>query len=239
MEAMNWLLLALGLGLLAWRMAAGQRVAADARRRGAGRWLAARWALASLVAPERYWWGWRLELLGPDEGRRLLTEAAQAHGLRHVGDVRCPLCGAELAEVSSLAPAGGLAVRPAARCPRCDFRVDACRHCQHFLPAQDPSGLSLQDQDFTHGRCARYHAPQPVRDAYPHLAERLERLGYETLAGPKAILDSYVPLEECTSFSAHLGRLRANKVAWMTRQRMGLLGLERRLREQADGSRAD
>jgi hypothetical protein len=203
-------------------------VAADARRRGVARLVAARWALLGLIVPQRYWWGFRLETLTADEGQRLLGEAAQAHGLGSVANVRCPLCDAELAEALSSGPSGGWAIRPGARCPRCDFRLDACRHCQHFLPGADPTAVFQEYKDFTHGRCGRYHARQPVRDAYPHLAERLERMGYDSLSGPKAILDSYLPLEECTSFSVHLGRLRANKVAWLTHQRLALLRLNAR-----------
>lgn len=232
---MNWLLLALGLGLLAWRAAAAVRVALDARQHGCPRAQAARWALLSLILPERYWWGFRLEILAADEARRLLDEAAQVLGLRNVANVRCPLCGAELAQALSLTPAGGLAVQPGARCPRCDFRLDACRHCQHFLPEQDPTGLSLRDKDFTLGRCDRYHARQPVREAHPHLAERLERLGYDFVSAPKRIQDSYVPLDECTSFSVHLERLRANKVSGLTRQRLALLWLRQRLITRAGG----
>jgi hypothetical protein len=220
---------------LAWRLAAGARVAADAGGHGVPPALALRWALVGMVAPHRYWWGFRLETLAPDEARRLLDEAAQAHGLSGVADVRCPLCEAELPEALAVAPSGGLAVRPEARCPRCDFRLDACRHCQHFLPEQDPSGLALE-RDFSQGRCSRYRASQPVREAYPHLAEKLERLGYNSLLGPKAILDSYIPLEECTGYTVHLGRLRANKVPWLTRQRLALLRLHQRLSAAAGSS---
>jgi hypothetical protein len=234
---MTWILIALGLSLLAWRLAAAMRVAADARRHGCSRLLAARWALASMLVPQRYWWGFRLELLRGEAALRLLNQAAQDHGLVSVANVRCPLCDAELPEALSAAPSGGLAVRREARCPRCDFRLDACRHCGHFRPAQDPTGLSLGDQDFTQGRCGRYYGRQPVHDAYPHLAEQLERLGYDSLSAPKPILDSYVPLAECTSYTVHLGRLRANKVAWLTRQRLALLRLRQRLVETSGEGR--
>ncbi len=48
-------------------------------------------------------------------------------------------------------------------------------------------------------------------------------MGYDTLPAPKPILDSYIPLEECTAFELKMDRLRASHVAWLTRQRIALI----------------
>jgi hypothetical protein len=192
------LFLGLGLALVVWRIAAAMRVDRDARRRGWSRLAGLGWAMTALVYPAWYWWQARLERLSASEANHLLQSAAQAHRLTSVVNVRCPLCDAEIVNALAVTGSGALAIRPLAKCSRCDFRLDACRYCQHFTPAED--GISGQ-KDFTYGRCKQYRASQPVREAYPNIAKRLEAMGYDTMNAPKRIVDSYVPLEECTSFA--------------------------------------
>lgn len=66
-------------------------------------------------------------------------------------------------------------------------------------------------------------------EAYPHMAQRLETMGYEYLRAPKRIQGSYFPPDECTSFSLDLKRLRKSDISWLTRQRIALLHLHRRI----------
>ncbi len=96
----------------------------------------------------------------------------------------------------------------------------------HFLPAQEGFSLVEGHGDLSHGRCAQYRALQPVREAYPRQARQLEAMGYDTLPAPKPIVDSYIPLEECTAFALKKDRLRDNHVAWLNRQRIALIQLQ-------------
>lgn len=221
----EWIVLGLLIGLLVWRGMAALRTEADARRRGLPLAARLRWALLALVDSSRYWWAARLDLQKTDEADALLASMARAYGLAHITNVRCPLCESEIEDALSVTADGMLAVRSGATCPRCDFRLDACRHCAHFLPAKDPYATFNRQGDVTHGRCNRYRALQPVREAYPHLADRLEALGYEALPAPKPIQDSYFPLPECTGFTLQLERLRGSKIPWLTRQRLALIRL--------------
>ena len=222
---MDLLVLGLGLCLLVWRSTVAMRVGHDAQRHGRSLPKTAGWAMLALVAADRYWWGARLRILSEDEARALLQAAAQAQRLTSVVNVRCPLCDAEIVDALTLTDEGRLVIRPNAQCSRCDFRLDACRHCAHFLPAQEGFSLTKGQGDFSHGRCGQYRALQPVRDAYPLQAQHLEAAGYDTLPAPKPIVDSYIPLEECTAFALKMERLRASRMAWLTRQRIALIRL--------------
>lgn len=224
--ALELLALGLGLAIIIWRLAAAIRVARDARRRGLSSPASLGWATVALVYAPGYWWHARLERLKRDEALDLLQSEARAHYLTSVINVRCPLCDAEIVNALAVTATGGLAIQPMAQCPRCDFRLDACRHCKHFLPAKDDFG---DQPDFTHGRCGQYRAPQPVREAYPDVADRLEALGYDTLNSPKRIYDSYSPLDECTSFKLDWARLRRSQIAWLNRQRIALIQLSKRI----------
>jgi hypothetical protein len=220
--AVEWGLLALAAALLGWRLATAVRVWRDARHHGLAPLAGLGWAALAVVYPARYWWGARLKHVARDEAQPILDAQATRHGLAEVGNVRCPLCDAELVHVLTVSEGGALAIRSQAVCPRCDFRVDACRHCRHFTPAPDGIGGQV---DMTHGRCQVYKAPQPVAEAYPNIAQQLTRMGYDSLNSPKPILDSYQPLEECRSFALHLERLEASRVPWLNRQRAALVAL--------------
>ncbi len=222
---MDVFVLGLGLCLLVWRSAVAVRVGYDARRHGLSLQKTTGWTVLALVAADRWWWGARLRVLSEAEARTLLQSAAQAHRLTSVVNVRCPLCDAEIVDVLAVTDEGRLAIRPNAHCSRCDFRLDACRHCVHFLPAQEGFSLTKGEGDVSHGRCGQYRALQPVREAYPLQARQLEAMGYDTLPAPKPILDSYIPLEECTAFELKMDRLLASHVAWLTRQRTALIQL--------------
>jgi len=124
-----------GACLLAWRGIVAAEAARDARRRGFKPDEISCWALAAVIDADRYWWGARLDRLAAPEARELLADTARTHNLLNVANVRCPLCEAEIKNVLSVAANGELVVRRQAACAHCDFRVDACRHCAHFIPS--------------------------------------------------------------------------------------------------------
>ena len=212
----------LGLAAVAWRVAAAARAGRDARGRGWSRMASVGWGIMAMAYPAGYWRQARLERMRPDEAKDWLEAAANERRLASVANIRCPLCDAEIDGALTVTAAGHLGGRPQTNCPRCDFRLDACRHCQHFLPAQD--GISGQT-DITHGRCEAYRAAQPVEEAYPQMARRLMAMGYDTLNAPKPIVDSYVPLDECNRFEMAPERLRQNRVSGLGRERVALIRL--------------
>jgi hypothetical protein len=217
------------LSLIVWRGVLALQVALDARRRSFTPFEIGRWALIAVVAADRYWWGARLDRLAVPEARELLIDLARTYGLLHVTNVRCPLCETEIKNALAVTDSGELYIRRNAACSHCDFRVDACRHCAHFLPAAGGYTMFERRGDFSHGRCGFYRAPEPVRTAYPQHARRMEALGYDMLPTPKRIADSYIPLAECTAFSLRPELLRNSRVPWIDRQRVNLIRLHQRV----------
>src|SRR5512136_1546064 len=137
-------LIVAGACLLAWRGIVAAQVALDARRRGFKPGEIGRRALLAVIDADRYWWGARLDRLAAPEARELLVEAARAHNLLNVANVRCPLCGSEIKDALAVADDGELYVRRKAACAHCDFRVDSCRHCAHFMPST--AGATVYDR---------------------------------------------------------------------------------------------
>ncbi len=223
----NLLLIISALSLLAWRGLVAAQVARDAQRRGFKPIEIARWTLTALIVADRYWWGARLDRLSVPQARGLLADNAREHDLLNVTDVRCPLCDYEIKQALSVVD-DDLVVRRQAVCAHCDFRVDACRHCAHFIPAADGVTLLERHGDFSHGRCGFYRALESVRTAYPQHARRMEALGYDTLPTPRAIIDSFIPLPECTAFALKPELLRHSKIPWLDRQRVALIRLQQR-----------
>jgi hypothetical protein len=224
------LLLIIGVvGLLTWRGAIAAQVVADARRRGFASSEIARWGLIAVIDADRYWWGARLDRLPVPEARELLIDLARTHNLLSVVNVRCPLCDREIKNALAVADDGALYARRQTACSHCDFRVDACRHCAHFLPATGSSIMFDRHGDFSHGRCDFYRAPEAVRTAYPQHASRMEAMGFDMLPTPKPIADSFIPLSECTAFALKLDLLRQSNVPWLDRQRVALIRLQQKL----------
>jgi len=227
MGELIWAALALGvLGFLGYR--AG-RVWVDASRRGFPLARRLGWALLGAVVPSRYWWGARIEALSPDERDELLARETEALGLSRADSLRCPLCGAEVPGAWTLTPDGRPTVaRGPVECPHCDFRLDACRHCAHFLPgsAQTQGQVGLGSGELTFGRCERYKTAQPVeRVCPPEMARQLKARGWETVRSPMAIIDSFVPPDTCTAFAPDRKRLKMGGVRWPDARRAALLRL--------------
>lgn len=222
------LLILSAVSLIAWRGIIAVQVGLDARRRDFKPIDIGRWALIAVVAADRYWWGARLDRLSIPAAREILIDLARIHNLLSIVNVRCPLCDTEIKNALAVADAGELYVRRQAACSHCDFRVDACRHCEHFQPAGGGAMLERHG-DYSHGRCGFYRAVEPVHTAYPRHARRLEAMGFDALPTPKAIVDSYIPLSECTAFSLKPELLRNSHVPWIDRQRAALIRLHQRV----------
>ncbi len=205
------------------------RIYLDARARNLSRSEGLRWALMGLAAPDRYWWGRRLEILPVEEGQRLLAQAAQEMSLQSVGNLRCPLCNYEMEGVFTLSADGSLAVQGREIvCARCGFRLDCCRHCRHFVPG---SGVHFQmEVDRTQGKCSRIRQWCPVTEVCPpHMSRRLMEMGYEVLRVQAPIRDSYVPVEGCRFFSLDEKGLGQTGAKNIDRKRLGLIQLLQRL----------
>jgi hypothetical protein len=225
----SYFFLAVGLatlGFLAWR--AG-RIWVDASRRGFELTRRLRWTLLGAMSPSRYWWGARIEALSPHERADLLARETAALRLSRADGLRCPLCDAEMLHAWVLASDGQPTAAPGPiECPRCDFRVDSCRHCAHFLPGppQAWGSLSWGGSDVTSGRCNIYKASQPVEQACaPEMARQLRVRGYEHVRAPLPITDSFLPPDFCTAFKPDRRRLRASGIRWPDSRRVALLRL--------------
>ena len=228
-ETFNLLLILGVAGMLLWRGMIVVRVAEDARRRGFPSREVIRWALMAILIEDRYWWGARLDRMSVLEGRELLIDLTRQHNLLSITNVRCPLCESEIKNALAVSTDGELYIRRNAACPHCDFRVDACRHCEHFRPAGGGFAMFDLRGDYSHGRCGVYRAVESVRTAYPRHARRMEAMGYDMLPTPKRITDSYIPLDECTAFSLKPELLRNSRVLWIDRRRIALIRLHQRV----------
>ena len=163
---------------------------------------------------------WLARRLGvtPEAQARLAAEEARRRRLARLTNLRCPLCDTEIEDAWTVTPEGRIEARPGCTCPRCDFRLDACRHCQHFVAGgtggSSYTGWSLQpmvkfgDEDFTRGGCGVYRAYVSVYDLYdPKTADRFAMFA-ERVRMPKPVADSYHPLPECRAFALAPDRLR-------------------------------
>jgi len=222
----SYLWLAVGLAALIFLACRARRIWIDGGRHGVAHRL--RWALVGTVSPSRYWWGARIEALSPQEQADLLARQTAELGLSRADSLRCPLCRAEVVHAWTLTSDCRATVAPGSKCPECDFRLDACRHCAHFLPGaprMGPISLSAGD-DATFGRCSFYKVPQPVEQTCtPEIARRLKERGWETVRAPLPIVDSFLPPDFCTAFMPDRKRLQAGEVRWPDTRRLALLRL--------------
>lgn len=234
------------LAVLSFVVGRGLRTWLDTGRLG---WPPARrlgWALVGAVAPTRYWWGARIDALPQAEKEAMLGYETRLLWLEQADSLRCPLCRAEIpnawvldkvppqalpfgASVSSAKGENGqVTVAPGpVQCPRCDFRLDACRHCAHFLPGAPQSwyAAAWNQPDGTWGRCGHYKRSQPVEDAVdPDMARTLRQQGYEEIRAPMRIADSMLRPDFCRAFSLDPRRLRqASRVRVPGKKRAALL----------------
>ncbi len=221
------------LAVLSFVVGRGLRTWLDTGRFG---WPPARrlgWALVGALTPTRYWWGARIDALPQAEKEALLGYETRLMWLEQADSLRCPLCRAEIPNAWVLDEDGQVQVAPPlalhrpdgpasgrappgpeggpVQCPRCDFRLDACRHCAHFLPGAPQSWYTAawNQPDGTWGRCGHYKRSQPVEDAVdPEMARSLRRQGYEEIRAPMRIADSMLRPDFCRAFSLDRRRLR-------------------------------
>ena len=229
MDAISWLafgLVVLGFLFLVYRagrvwMDMGQRGFSSARRFG--------WTLLGAIAPDQYWWRARIESLLPQEQADLLSRETARLGLSRADSLRCSLCTAEIERAWTLTSEGRPTVGPSpVACPRCDFRLDSCRHCVHFLLGrlQVDSRLGFGCGDVTLGRFSRYKVSQLVERACPpEVARQLRRQGYQQIQAPLPVVDSFIPPDFCTGFAPDPRRLKISEVRWPDARRAALLRL--------------
>ena len=219
--------LAVGLALLFLLLYRAVPIWLDGGRRGMGLTRRLYWALVGIVVPSRYWWVARLEVMSPGEQADLLTRETAALGLARADSLRCPLCGADVPRAWALDSGGRPTAAPGPiKCPQCDFRLDACRHCTRFLPG-DPPGLGRggwSSDDWTFGRCSVYKEMQPVEQvSSPEMARQLKARGFDQVRAPLPIVDSYMPPDFCTAFKLDRRRLQASGIRWPDAWRVALL----------------
>ena len=227
---MAWIFLAL---LAGWAVGMGTLIWRDLRRLGITGQEAGRLILLGLIDPLRYWYFERPLRLPEAERTAWLAALAHRLGLSDVRATHCPLCGAEIAEAWAVDERGKLKTAPGPiHCPKCDFRLDACRHCRYFQPAGAYASYALSGTglSWTHGRCTYYKTMQPVEAlvASPDMARRMRERGYTQLRGPTPINDSYIPLENCNAFALEVKHLQHSGTQKPSRrQRLALRVLAR------------
>ncbi len=200
--AVVWVFLAFVAG---WALLMGAYIWREARRWGVPHPDIWRLVLRGVMDPLRFWYFER-PIHWPAETReKWLKAMAQRLGLDDVRAAHCPLCGSEIPNAWGVDRRGRLTVGPSpVHCPRCDFRLDACRHCQYFQPAGASSGgaWSGMGMSWTHGRCTFYKSVQPVEEiTTADMARRMRERGYTHLRAPTPIADSYIPLDMCHAFA--------------------------------------
>ncbi len=226
---MNYVWLAIVAAILSFLAYRGARIWLDAGQRGLGAMHRLGWTLLGAFLPSRYWWAVRIKILSPREQASLLARETNGLGLERADGLRCPLCDAEVPGAWTLAAdrRPTVAAGPV-ECPTCDFRLDACRHCTHFLPGppRDWGGSPWDPVDLTSGRCRQHTTSQPVEQACaPQVAQQLKARGYEQIRASMPIADSYLPPDSCRAFQPERKLLRANGVRWPDARRTALLSL--------------
>jgi hypothetical protein len=223
--------LAIGLALLFLLLYRAAPIWLDGGQRGMELARRLTCTLVGIVAPHRYWWGARLEGMSPGEQADLLTRETAALGLARADSLRCPLCGADVPRAWALDFDGRPTAAPGQiKCPRCDFRLRACRHCAHFLSGNPPGwgrgGWS--SDDWTFGRCSVYKELQPVEQvSSPEMARQLKSRGFDQVRAPLPIVDSYIPPDSCMAFKLDRRRLLASGIRWPDARRVALLRMIR------------
>ncbi|MFW6181294.1 MAG: hypothetical protein ACOC8N_06050 [Spirochaetota bacterium] len=212
------------LALLLLRAAAVWR---DASRPGVPPGTRLLWCIAGGVVPSLYWWKYRLPLLSPEQKARIMERETAALDVGSPDSLACPLCGREIPRAWAIDRHGRLTVarRPAA-CPRCDFRLDSCRFCGHFMPGERGSWgqVGFGESDITFGRCEVYRKEMPVEEACRGtVAEQFRRRGIAFIRGELPIADSYFPPDTCRSFALDRRRVRAGDIPWPNRRRRVLI----------------
>jgi len=194
------------------------------------------WSVVAVFYPPLYWWKARLDLLSREEVRELLSEEAKRLGVKDVSNILCPLCGRELERALTVDEGGHLAPARQEIICVCGFRLDCCRHCYHFIPAEEGSAQVMPvysirlGEDFSRGKCSIYKEWRAIEEAVsPEMARQLTKLGISMVRMPKTVLDSYYPLPECSAFVLDEKRLGKTGVKGLGKKRRLLLALAARI----------
>jgi hypothetical protein len=220
----DYMLFIIALAVVALLTSRAARIWVDSRKLGWPRPRRLGWALLGTVSPSSYWWDARVQAL-EGEAQEALLDDEQPDALE------CPLCGAQVPHAWTVDAEGRVTVAPGPiECPECDFRLDACRHCAHFLPGP-PRGWAqsaFTADDMTYGRCGFYKTVQPVEQAAdPDMARQLQERGYDQIRAPRPIPDSFLPLDSCRAFKPDRRRLRMDGVQWPDARRTALMKVAR------------
>jgi len=98
------------------------------------------WSLAGGINPSLYWWNYRISALTLEQLDSIVRKEAATLNLESLDSMICPLCGSEIKEAWSVTENGRITVSKwPVSCPRCDFCLDSCRFCQHFLSGKPGS----------------------------------------------------------------------------------------------------
>ena len=221
--------LAIGLALLAFFGYRAARVWLDTGERSLDPARRVGWALVGTLFPDRYWWAARIEAMTVREREEVLAQGTSDLGLNRAGSLRCPLCGTEVPRAWALDAGHYPTIAPGPiECPECDFRLDACRHCAHFLPGSPQRITSARwvADDLGSGRCSRYRVSQPVEQTTTaDMARRLKERGFEQVRAPMPIVDSFLPPDSCRAFTPERRRLKQSRLSWPDARRSALLRL--------------
>ena len=213
----------IGLAVLAgWALVMGTLIWLDALRFDLPADAILPLALRGVIDPLGYWYLQRPLHFTPEERALWLAGLAERLDLTSVRAAHCPLCAAEIAVAWDVNQKGTLiAAHGPVRCPRCDFRLDACRHCQYFQPvgSQPGTAWSGRGMSWTYGRCTFYKSLQPVAAiTSAEMARRLQERGYTHLRAPTPITDSYIPLDGCSAFVLADHNLPQSSMRWPGRR---------------------
>jgi hypothetical protein len=187
------------------------------------------WSLAGGIIPSLYWWKYRISVLTSEQRESLLRKETATLNLRSPNNLICPLCGSEIEGAWAVTEKGGVTVsKGPISCPRCDFRLDSCRFCQHFLSGKPGAWgqVGMGESDITYGRCSIYKKERPVDETCnPSVAKKLKALGFSYVRDNLPIIDSYFPPDFCRAFTPDKKRIKSGDVSWPNRKITALIRL--------------
>ena len=187
------------------------------------------WSLAGGIIPSLYWWKYRISALTSTQSDSLLRRETAALNLRSPDNLICPLCGSEIERAWTIKENGRVTVsKGPISCPRCDFRLDSCRFCLHFLVGKTGAWgqVGMGGFDITYGRCSIYKTERHVDKTYsPSVVKKLKAYGISYVRDNLPIIDSYFPPDFCRSFNPDRKRIKPADVSWPNRKITALIAI--------------
>lgn len=164
--------------------------------------------------------------LSQEEKTQLLLESPKITKVAWPSSFLCPFCKIEIPGALKAIVSGGITVknRPL-YCPKCHTRLDVCRYCRFFEPAN--SSFMMGGQDITTGKCTVIKKNQPIEDiCEPSMAKRLREQGWNTLYAGVKIPDSFTPPDSCRQFQFDDRKTSLDRLPSMGETRYLLLKIE-------------